>query len=109
MKKRIYIGVICGVLAGILDTIPMIAQHLSWDANLSAFSLWVVAGTMIATINWNMRPIIKGIIIPFLIMIPTVIIIAWKEPMSLLQILVMTLILGSLSGILIDKLVKRLL
>jgi hypothetical protein len=48
MKKRIMIGVSLGTIAGILDVIPMVAQKLTWDANLSAFSLWIVIGFMLA-------------------------------------------------------------
>ena len=109
MKKKISIGLIIGTIAGVLDSTPMIVQHLTWDANLSAFSLWVVSGILISTIDWKMKPVLKGIIIPFIILIPTAILIAWKEPVSLIPIVIMALILGSLSGILIDKLVKRLL
>ncbi len=108
-KKRILIGLGTGVSAGIIDVTPMILQHLGWDANLSAFSLWVVAGIMIALSSWNVRPVVKGLLYPFLIMIPTVILIAWKEPLTLIPIISMTLLLGSLSGIVIDKIMKRLL
>lgn len=39
MKKliKIKIGVISGIIAGIIDVIPMIFQKLTWDANLSVF------------------------------------------------------------------------
>ena len=47
--SKIKIGIILGVIAGIIDVIPMIFQKLTWDANLSAFSLWVIAGFMIST------------------------------------------------------------
>ena len=38
MKKQVT-GIILGIIAGILDVIPMIIQDLTWDANLSAFAL----------------------------------------------------------------------
>ena len=39
MKKnnKIKIGIFFGIIAGIIDIIPMIIQKLTWDANLSAF------------------------------------------------------------------------
>ncbi len=41
---RAGIGLGCGAIAGILDVIPMVAQGLTWDANLSAFTMWLVVG-----------------------------------------------------------------
>lgn len=40
--KKMKIGIVVGIVAGIVDVIPMVLQNLTWDANLSAFScgLW---------------------------------------------------------------------
>jgi len=43
--KKIYLGLLIGALAGIIDIIPMWLQKLSWDADLSAFVMWLVEGT----------------------------------------------------------------
>jgi len=102
--KRIFIGVILGILAGVIDVIPMLIQKLTWDANLSAFSLWVISGFLIASSNLKFNSIIKGILISFLVLIPALIIIAWKEPTSLIPICIMTLILGSTLGFSVEKL-----
>ena len=40
--NRIAIGIVFGIIAGIIDVIPMVLQKLTWDANLSAFSMWVM-------------------------------------------------------------------
>lgn len=101
--KKIQLGILLGTIAGIIDVIPMILQKLTWDANLSAFSLWIIAGFLIATSNLKIKGIIKGIIIPFLVLLPSAIIIGWQEPFSLIPISIMTLILGSALGFLIDK------
>lgn len=100
---RIRLGILLGILAGIIDLIPMIVQNLTWDANISAFSMWVISGFLIATTNLRIKGIFKGIIIPFLVLFPSAILIGWKEPISLVPIFVMTLILGSALGFLIDK------
>ena len=52
--NRIAAGIIFGIIAGIIDVIPMIMQNLTWDANLSAFSMWVVIGILIASSNLNL-------------------------------------------------------
>lgn len=101
--KKVKIGIILGVIAGIIDVIPMIFQKLTWDANISAFSMWIVIGFLIAIVDLNINSIIKGILIAFLVLLPTAILIGWKEPTSLIPISIMTTILGGLLGFTIDK------
>ena len=100
----ILIGIFLGIAAGIIDVIPMIIKKLTWDANISAFLMWVIVGFFIATIDLNMNPILKGILIALLVLAPCAILIGWKEPKSLIPILSMTLILGGLLGFLIPRL-----
>jgi len=101
--KKTQLGILLGIVAGIIDVVPMVFQKLSWDANLSAFSLWIISGFLIATTNLKIRGIAKGIVISFLVLLPAAILIGWKEPFSLIPISIMTLILGSALGFLIDK------
>ncbi len=105
--KKIQIGLLIGVIAGIIDVIPMIIQQLTWDANISAFTMWVIVGFLIATIDLKIIPILKGILIAFLALLPCAILIAWKEPISLIPIIIMTVILGGLSGFSIEKIGNR--
>ena len=101
--KKIKIGILLGVVAGIIDVIPMIMQKLTWDANISAFTMWIVVGFLIATIDLKINSIIKGILTAFLVLLPTAILIGWKEPVSLIPITIMTTILGGLLGFSINK------
>ncbi|MEI6287672.1 MAG: hypothetical protein WCP79_14305 [Bacillota bacterium] len=94
MKNRVIAGTLLGTIAGIIDVTPMILQKLTWDANLSAFSMWIIIGIVIATSDINAHGIIKGILLSFLILIPTAIIIGWNQPSILIPISIMTLILG---------------
>ncbi len=103
MRNNIVIGILLGIIAGILDLIPMLLQGLTWDANLSAFFLWVVSGFMLATSNLRINPILKGIVIPFVCLLPSVFLIGWNNPFSLLPITMMTLILGALLGFAYNK------
>ena len=103
MKSKIQKGIALGVLAGIIDVIPMILQNLSWDANLSSFTHWVVAGFIISVADIKLKGAVKGLFLSLLLLIPMVILVAWQEPMSLIPILIMTVILGSLLGHFIDK------
>ncbi len=106
MKKNYLTGVLLGIGAGVIDLIPMVFQGLTWDANLSAFLLWVVSGFILATSNLQLAPVLKGIVISFLCLLPSLPIIGWEDPISLLPILIMTLILGSALGFAYNKLAK---
>jgi hypothetical protein len=96
-------GVLLGVLAGLIDIIPMIIQKLDWSANISAFIFWVVAGFVIATSNINLKGTLKGLVISCILVIPTALLIGWKEPLSLIPIYGMTLILGGALGFILEK------
>ena len=96
--KNLKVGILLGFAAGIVDIIPMMVQQLSWDANISALSMWVVVGIFISTIDWKINAILKGILIALLVLLPSAIIIGWKEPILLIPIFSMTLILGGILG-----------
>lgn len=96
-------GILFGALVGLVDLVPMIFQDLTLDADLSAFSLWVVSGFLIANTNLKLKSPVKGIIISFLVLLPSAVIIGWQEPFSLIPITVMTLILGSVLGYFVDR------
>lgn len=101
--KKIKIGLLLGIAAGVIDVIPMIIQNLTWDANISAFAMWIVVGFLISTIDLKINSIIKGILVAFLVLLPTAILIGWSEPFSLIPISIMTTILGGLLGFSINK------
>jgi hypothetical protein len=106
MKKAL-IGLTFGAIAGIIDVIPMIVMNLTWDANLSAFSMWVIVGLFISLLELKLNSFVKGILTAYLVLFPSAILIGWKEPQSLIPILIMTTILGGLLGFVINLMIKR--
>jgi len=100
---KILIGLAVGVIAGVIDVIPMILQHLTWDANLSAFAHWIIIGFVIATSTLPLKGAFKGLVIALVLFIPVGILVGWKEPVSLIPMLVMSVILGSVAGYVIEK------
>ena len=106
MKNNIVIGLLLGITMGIIDVIPMVLQGFTWDANLSAFFLWVVSGFLLATSTLKLQATLKGIVIAFLCLLPSVFIIGWNDPLALVPVGVMTLILGALLGFSYGKLAK---
>jgi len=105
--QKIKIGLLLGMVAGIIDVIPMLMQNLTWDANLSAFAMWIVVGFLISTSDLKINSIIKGILTAFLVLLPTAILIGWKEPVSLIPVIIMTTILGGLLGFSINRILVQ--
>ncbi|MFA6548676.1 MAG: hypothetical protein WCT39_01920 [Candidatus Margulisiibacteriota bacterium] len=97
MKKILY-GLLIGALAGILDVIPMLLQKLPWEADLSAFMLWLAVGVLVMVTDIKINKVLKGVLVAFLVLLSPAVIIAAQEPFSLLPVAVMTLLLGSIVG-----------
>lgn len=97
MKKYLS-GILFGVVAGVIDVIPMIIQNISWDANFSAFFFWIIAGFFISTSEIGLKGALKGVTISLLLLIPLIFIIGWQDPISIIPILIMNIILGSALG-----------
>lgn len=102
MKKQI-IGLIFGAIAGMIDIVPMIIQGLTWDANLSALSMWIVIGFFTASVELKINPIFKGVLIAFMVLLPSAFLIGWANPVTLIPIFIMTFILSVLLGFTIHK------
>jgi hypothetical protein len=107
MKHKIIIGLCCGFVIGIIDVVPMVIQKLPWDADLSAFFMWIVCGFFISTSQLKIHPVLKGIIFGFLCLLPSAFIIGWQEPQSLIPIAITTTVLGGLLGYSIKKFDKN--
>ena len=92
--KEILIALVIGIIAGIIDVIPMIIQKMERSANLSAFSHWVVLGLIIPFVSWDIAPWLKGLIIAEISAIPVLFMVASKDKKAILPISVMSAILG---------------
>ena len=105
--NRYFKGMLLGAGAGIIDVIPMIFQKLPVDANISAFSMWVIVGFLLTVTELKMAGYLEGLTVSFAVLTPAAIIIGWKEPFSLIPIFIMTSILGSLLGISVEKFCRK--
>jgi hypothetical protein len=92
-----------GIIAGVLDILPMFAQNLAWNANLSAFIHWVVLGVIIAHVELGLKGWIKGLIIALASSVPIILITGVD---SVIPIALMSAVLGVLVGIATDKFAK---
>ena len=97
--SKLIISIIIGIIAGIIDVIPMIIQKLDKHTNWSAFIHWVVMGIIISYIQIPLSPWLKGLAIAELSALPVVIIVPKEDKKAIIPILVMSAILGILVGI----------
>ena len=87
-------ALVIGVIAGIIDVIPMLIQKLNKYASLSAFTHWVVLGLIIPFVYWNIDPWFTGLLIGVLSAIPVIILVSEKDKKSIIPILMMSALLG---------------
>jgi len=100
-------GVGLGIIAGLIDLVPMIIQDLPWNANLSAFSMWVIIGFLVSVTELKINEILKSILIAFLVLFPNLFIIGIQNPISIFPIAIMTLLLSSILGFVFWKITKK--
>lgn len=105
--NNILVGLIFGTVAGIIDVIPMIIQKIPWNANISAFSMWIVVGVLIATTKLKLAPVPKGLLISLMVLLPHLFIIGTYGINTLIPVIAITVVLGSLLGWIIDKCVGK--
>ncbi len=99
MTNDILIALLIGIIAGIIDVIPMIIQKLEKTANISAFVHYVVLGLIIPFVDWGIPPWIKGMIIAELTALPVMIIVIPKDKKALIPMILFAAILGAGIGI----------
>lgn len=89
-----------GVIAGIIDVLPMIKMKVDKYACLSAFAFYVLIPFIIFGVNWfNKLWWLKGGIITFLMAIPVIILVFKEDKKSPLAMTIMSILLGSIIGI----------
>jgi len=97
--NTVIVGLMCGVVAGVIDVVPMLMQKLPWNANLSAFLQWVFLGLVIANCNIGLPGWATGFLFGILAAVPIVLITAIPNLKTAIPILCMSAILGTALGI----------
>jgi hypothetical protein len=84
-----------GVVAGIIDVVPMIIQKLDRSACISAFVHWIALGLIIPFVGWGIQPWLKGLLVAELAALPVMIIVYPKDRKALIPMSVFSAILGA--------------
>ena len=94
------LSVIIGIVAGIIDIIPMVIQKLEKRATISAFLQYLFVSIII--VNIDLPHIVwwlQGGLISVALSLPVVVLVAAKDKKAVPIILAMAAILGTLIGI----------
>jgi len=100
--SKLIISLFIGLIAGIIDVIPMLIQKLDVYACLSAFVHWVVLGVLISYADFSMPSWLKGLIIALMSAIPIIILVLKDDLKNILPIIIMSAILGICIGVTTD-------
>jgi hypothetical protein len=98
--RTLWISMIIGLCAGIIDIIPMIIQKLDKRATISAFLQYFFVSIIIVNIDlpgivwW-----VEGGVISLALALPVLVIVSTNDKKSIPIIASMSIILGSLIGI----------
>jgi hypothetical protein len=98
--QTLYISILIGIVAGIVDIIPMIIQKLDKRATVSAFFQYLFVSIVIVNINlpgivWWLR----GSIVSLALALPIIIIVSENDKKAVPIIALMAVVLGALIGI----------
>lgn len=92
--EKIHIALLIGLCAAIIDVTPMILQKLEKSANISAFIHWLVLGTIIPFVDWDIQPWLKGLIIGEMVSLPVMVLVFAKEKKAVIPIILFSAVLG---------------
>lgn len=104
--KNIFIALVIGISAAIVDVTPMIIQRIDKSACVSAAIQWIVLGLIIPYVNWEMQPWLKGLLIGEMAALPIMVLVFAKEPKSVIPIMIFSAILGAAVGLAGARLIK---
>ena len=91
---NIFIALLIGVVAGLIDIIPMLFQKTNKYANLSAFFHWIFLGLVIPFVPWDIHVWLKGLILAEIAAIPVLFMVVPQDKKAFIPIVVMSAILG---------------
>ncbi len=97
--NNLFIAILIGLAAGLIDVIPMIIQKLNKTASISAFIHYFALGLIIPFVNWNIPHWITGVVISVLSAIPFMIIVYPNDKKAIIPMIILSLILGAGIGI----------
>lgn len=98
--KFFLLSLLIGIIAGVIDILPMLKMKLDKYSIVSAFVFYLIMPFVVFRIHWfGDLWWLRGGIVALLMAIPTIILVAKDDKKSAIPMIFMSIILGSLVGI----------
>lgn len=99
--------VIVGLAAGLLDLVPLVMVKAPLLNMAAIMVFWLVAVFFMAKVTLFRNPLLNGLVVAVMIMLPVVMTVYTINPKDFLPMLSMAVILGPLSGIALSRGMKK--
>jgi hypothetical protein len=104
--QQILISLIIGLIAAVIDTVPMILMKLDKMFIFSAFSFWIVMGLAIPRFAMIQPGWLNGILVTLLILSPMLFLIYKLDGNAIIQVAITSVILGAGVGYISSVFIK---
>ena len=89
-----------GIIAGVIDVLPMIKMKVDKYSCLSAFAYYVILPFVIFGVNWfGDLWWLRGGFVAILMAVPTIVLVTKEDKKSPIMMAVMSIVLGSIIGV----------
>jgi hypothetical protein len=103
LLKKIVVIVVVGLVAGLLDLIPLILVQVPLFNMLTIMVFWLCATLFIAQTRFLGNGALNGLVIALILMLPTAMAVSAVNPTDFFPMMFMALILGPLVGFTLDR------
>ena len=103
MKQKILASFTIGFIAGLIDITPGLIRGVDLHITLTGLAFWVVLGPTIAFISLPIKHWLKGLVVASLLAIPGMILMSAIDPDTVIPMIVLTIVLGSMVGFLTGR------
>ena len=91
----IFMAIIIGLVAGLIDIAPMIFMKLEMGTNISTFVHYFALGLIVPFVSWEITPWLKRMIISIISAIPVMIIVYPQDRKAIIPMHAFSWILGA--------------
>ena len=89
-----------GIIAGVIDVLPMIKMKVDKYSCLSAFAYYVILPFVIFGVNWfGDLWWLRGGFVAILMAVPTIVLVTKEDKKSPIMMAVLSIVLGSIIGV----------
>lgn len=99
--KFFLLTLLVGIIAGVIDVLPMFKMKLDKYSIVSAFVYYLIMPFIVFNVKWFGEQLwwLRGGITALLIAIPTIILVAKEDKKSAIPMVIMSILLGSVVGV----------